>query len=107
MSALEELIAYVNSLELSAYTSASAQPVIQDLARAKAMLTNEEVTQEEVNDMVETLQASVDNLVEVNNSTNAEDTTNTAAAMQTGLFAGLLAASAGLVLMMRRRRAAK
>ena len=36
VSALEELIAYVNSLELSAYTSASAQPVIQDLARAKA-----------------------------------------------------------------------
>ena len=104
VSALEELIAYVNSLELRAYTSASAQPVIQDLARAKAMLANEEVTQEEVNDMADALQASVDNLVEVNNSTNAEDTTNTAAAMQTGLFAGLLAASAGLALMVRRRR---
>ena len=107
VSALEELIAYVNSLDLSAYTSASAQPVIQDLARANRMLANEEVTQEEVDNMVDALQASVDNLVEVNNSTNAEDTTNTAAAMQTGLFAGLLAASAGLVLMMRRRRAAK
>ena len=94
----------MNSLELSAYTSVSAQPVIQNVARAKAMLANAEVTQEEVNDMVETLQASVDNLVEVNNSTSAEDTTNTAAAMQTGLFAGLLAVSAGLVLMMRRRR---
>ena len=97
----------MNSLELSAYTSVSAQPVIQNVARAKAMLANAEVTQEEVNDMVETLQASVDNLVEVNNSTSAEDTTNTAAAMQTGLFAGLLAVSAGLVLMMRRRRTAK
>lgn len=104
VSALEELIAYVNSLDLSAYTSASAQPVIQNLERANRMLANEEVTQEEVNDMVDALQASVDNLVEVNNSTNAEDTTNTAAAMQTGLFAGLLAVSAGLVLMMRRRR---
>ena len=104
VSALEELIAYVNSLELSAYTSASAQPVIQDLARAKAMLANAEVTQEEVNDMADALQASVDNLVEVNNSTNAEESTNTAAAMQTGLFAGLLAASAGLALMVRRRR---
>ena len=104
VSALEELIAYVNSLDLRAYTSASAQPVIQDLARAKAMLANEEVTQEEVNDMADALQASVDNLVEVNNSTNAEESTNTAAAMQTGLFAGLLAASAGLALMVRRRR---
>ena len=110
VSALEELIAYVNSLELSAYTSARAQPVIQNLARAKAMLANAEVTQEEVNDMVETLQASVDDLVEVSvESTTTTDsgTTNTAAAMQTGMFAGLLAVSAGLILMMRRRRATK
>ena len=110
VSALEELIAYVNSLELSAYTSASAQPVIQNLARAKAMLANAEVTQEEVNDMVETLRASVDDLVEVSvESTTTTDsgTTNTAAAMQTGMFAGLLAVSAGLILMMRRRRATK
>ena len=110
VSALEELIAYVNSLELSAYTSASAQPVIQDLARAKAMLANEEVTQEEVNGMIASLRSSVDNLVEVSaeSTTTAEsDTTNTAAAMQTGMFAGLLAASSGLVFMMRRRRQSK
>ncbi|HJC35600.1 MAG TPA: FIVAR domain-containing protein, partial [Candidatus Merdibacter merdavium] len=110
VSALEELIAYVNSLELSAYTSASAQPVIQNLARAKAMLANAEVTQEEVNDMVETLRASVDDLVEVSvesTTTTDSDTTNTAAAMQTGMFAGLLAVSAGLILMMRRRRTTK
>ena len=104
LSALEELIAYVNSLELSAYTSASAQPVIQDLARAKAMLANEEVTQEEVNDMADALQASVDNLVEVNNSTNAEESTNTAAAMQTGMFAGLLALTGGMLAVARRKR---
>ena len=103
-SALEELIAYAKSLDLSGYTTESAQAVIQNLARAENLITDPEITQEEVNDMVETLQASVDNLVEVNNSTSAEDTTNTAAAMQTGLFAGLLAVSAGLVLMMRRRR---
>ena len=104
MSALEELIAYAKSLDLSGYTTESAQAVIQNLARAENLITDPEITQEEVNNMVETLQASVDNLVEVNNSTSAEDTTNTAAAMQTGLFAGLLAVSAGLVLMMRRRR---
>ena len=54
--------------------------------------------------MVKDLQASVDELVEVNNSTNAEESTNTAAAMQMGLFAGLMAASAGFMLMMRRHR---
>ena len=103
-SALEELIAYAKSLDLSGYTTESAQAVIQNLARAENLITDPEITQEEVNNMVETLQASVDNLVEVNNSTSAEDTTNTAAAMQSGMYAGLLAVSAGLVLMMRRRR---
>ena len=100
----------MNSLELSAYTSASAQPVIQNVARAKAMLANAEVTQEEVNDMVEKLRASVDDLVEVSvesTTTTESGTTNTAAAMQTGMFAGLLAVSTGLILMMRRRRATK
>ena len=107
VSALEELIAYVNSLELSAYTSASAQPVIQNVARAKAMLANAEVTQEEVNDMVETLQASVDDLVEVSaeSTTAAEgNTTNTAAATQSGMFAGLLAAAGAAVLAVSRKK---
>ena len=109
VSALEELIAYVNSLELSAYTSASAQPVIQDLARANRMLANEEVTQEEVDNMVDALQDSVDNLVEISaESTNAgtpnADTTNTAAAAQTGMLAGLLALAGGALVVARRRK---
>ena len=103
-SALEELIAYVNSLNLSAYTKESAQAVIQDAARAEIMTNDPEITQAEVDDMVKTLQASVDNLVEVKNSTSAEDTTNTAAAAQTGLFAGVLAAAAGALLAIRRRK---
>ncbi|HJC36621.1 MAG TPA: LPXTG cell wall anchor domain-containing protein, partial [Candidatus Merdibacter merdavium] len=109
VSALEELIAYVNSLDLSAYTSASAQPVIQDLARANRMLANEEVTQEEVDNMVDALQDSIDNLVEISaESTNAgtpnADTTNTAAAAQTGMLAGLLALAGGALVVARRRK---
>ena len=106
-SALEELIAYVNSLDLSAYTKESTQAVIQDAARAEIMTNDPEITQAEVDDMVKTLQASVDNLVEVKNSTNAEDTTNTAAAAQTGLFAGVLAAAAGALHITRKRRREK
>ena len=79
VSALEELIAYTKSLDLSAYTTESAQVVIQALARAEQMITDPEIIQEEVDDMVKELQASVDELVEVNESTSAEDTTNTAA----------------------------
>ena len=103
-SALEELIAYVNSLDLSAYTKESAQAVIQDAARAEIMTNDPEITQAEVDDMVKTLQASVDNLVEVKNSTSAEDTTNTAAAAQTGLFAGVLAAAGAALIAVSRRK---
>ena len=106
-SALEELIAYINNLDLSAYTKESAQAVIQKLARAENVVNDPEVTQAEVDDMVKTLQASVDNLVEVKNSTSAEDTTNTAAAAQTGLFAGVLAAAAGALHITRKRRREK
>ena len=62
-SALEELIAYINNLDLSAYTKESAQAVIQKLARAENVVNDPEVTQAEVDNMVKDLQASVDNLV--------------------------------------------
>ena len=99
----------MNSLELSAYTSVSAQPVIQNVARAKAVLANAEVTQEEVNDMDETLQASVDNLVEVSTDsttagTDTTDTTNTAAASQGGMMLALLAAAGAATVIIRRKR---
>ncbi len=98
----------MNSLELSAYTSVSAQPVIQNVARAKAMLANAEVTQEEVNDMVETLQASVDNLVEVSTDsttagTDTTDTTNTAAASQGGMMLAACSCRCTTVIIRRKR----
>ena len=105
VSALEELIAYAKSLDLSGYTTESAQALIQDIARAEQMANDPEITQEEVNDMVETLQASVDELAEVNDSTNAEDTTNTAATNTTNaMFALMLAAGAAAVAAYRRKR---
>ena len=90
VSALEELIAYAKSLDLSGYTTESAQALIQDIARAENLIADPEITQEEADSMVKELQASVDELVEVNERTGAADSTNTAAAAQTGLFAGVL-----------------
>ncbi len=104
-SALEELIAYINSLDLRAYTTESAQALIQELARAENLTNDPEITQEEVNDMFETLQASVDELVEVNNSTNAEESTSTAAMNTTNaMFALMLAAGAAAAAAYRRRK---
>ena len=105
VSALEEIIAYAKSLDLSGYTTESAQALIQNLARAEQMTAAPEITQEEVNDMFETLQASVDELVEVNNSTNAEDPTNTAAMnMTNAMFALMLAAGAAAAAAYRRKK---
>ena len=104
-SALEELIAYINSLDLRTYTTESAQALIQELARAENLTNDPEITQEEVNDMVKNLQASVDELVEVNNSTSAEDTTSTAAMNTTNaMFALMLAAGAAAAAAYRRKK---
>ena len=104
-SALEELIAYINCLDLRAYTTESAQALIQELARAENLTNDPEITQEEVDDMVKDLQASVDELVEVNNSTNAEESTNTAAMnMTNAMFALMLAAGAAAAAAYRRKK---
>ena len=93
----------VSALE---YTTESAQALIQNLARAEHLITDPEITQEEVNDMVETLQVSVDELVEADDSTNAEDTTNTAAVNTTNaMFALMTAAGAAAAVIRRSRRA--
>ena len=119
VSALEELIAMVNSLDLQTYTSASVAAMNVPYTKALVMIENEEVTQEKVDELAAAMQSAIDALEpananmsvpdagNVNDSSNSSTTAgsaNTAAAMQTGMFAGLLAVCAGLVFMMRRRR---
>ena len=101
-SALRELIAYANSLDLSAYSDING--LRRALIDAGNVMNKEEATQDEVNAAVEALQAELNALTpKAESSTNA-DTTNTAAAAQTGLFAGVLAAAAGALLAVRRRK---
>ena len=112
VSALEELIAYVNSLDLRAYTLDSVVPVNRMMSKLTQAMNDEEITQEKVDELAAEMQAAIDGLQpnvtpETGDTANGSTDTgsaNTAAAMQTGMFAGLLAASAGLVFMMRRRR---
>ena len=55
--------------------------------------------------MVKELQVSVDELVEVNDSTNAEDPTNTSAVNTTNaMFALMIAAGAASIAAYRRKR---
>lgn len=118
VSALKELVAYVNSLDLNAYTSASVAAMNVPYAKALVMIENEEVTQEQVNELAEEMQAAIDALEPVNanvtspnvgnadssnNSTTAESA-NTAAVTQTGMMLALLAAAGAATLIIRRKR---
>ena len=62
VSALEELIAYVNSLDLRAYTAESADSVLFLADRALAKMNDPQITQEEVDALAEELQSAIDAL---------------------------------------------
>ena len=105
-SALEEIVAYVNSLNLAGYTAESRNMLDRTIFEVKKVLADPEATQEKVDQAVQTMQTAIDSLQPVEDSagsTNA-DTTNTAAAAQTTAFAGMLAVSTAAILMMNKRR---
>ena len=61
---LSDLISQVEEMDLSKYTEASAEAVRKSLEAAKAVLNDEEATQEEVDAAVKDLQTSVEQLEE-------------------------------------------
>ena len=97
-SALEELIAYVNSLDLRAYTVESADSVLVLADRALAKMNDPQITQEEADALAEELQSAIDALQPVSeeNVTTPDDgmaldPTNTAAANMSGMMIALMA----------------
>ena len=105
-SALEEIIAYANSLNLAGYAAESRNMLDRTIVAVKRVLADPEATQEEVDQAVQTMREAIDSLQLVENSTGSTtaDTTNTAAAAQTAAFAGMLAVSAAAILMVNKRR---
>ena len=105
-SALEEIIAYANSLNLAGYAAESRNMLDRTIVAVKRVLADPEATQEKVDQAVQTMQTAIDSLQLVENSAGSTtaDTTNTAAAAQTAAFAGMLAVSAAAILMMNKRR---
>ena len=112
VSALEALIAMVNSLDLSAYTSESVAAMNVPYTKALVMIENEDVTQEQVDELAAAMQAAIDALEPVNaasvspDADSAENSTSasTAAVAQSGLFAALAAAAAGMAALFRRKK---
>ena len=104
VSALEELIAYVNSLDLHAYTAKSAGSVLVLTDRALVKMNDPQITQEEVDALAEELQSAIDELQPVSDATittpdngttdsTTADSTNTAAANMSGMMIALMAAA--------------
>ena len=106
VSALEELVAYINSLDLSAYTLDSVVPVNRMMSKLTQAMNDEEITQEKVDELAAEMQAAIDGLQPVSEgSVTTPDSTDTAAgAMSTTLFALMAAAGAAVVAAYRRKR---
>ena len=112
ISALEELVAYVNSLDLRAYTLDSVVPVNRMMSKLTQAMNDEEITQEKVDELAAEMQAAIDGLQpnvmpETGDTANGSTDTgsaNTAAAMQTGMMLTLLAAAGVAVMILRRKR---
>ena len=111
VSALEELIAYVNSLDLRAYTAESADSVLVLADRALAKMNDPQITQEEVDALAEELQSAIDALQPVSEENvmmpdngTASDPTNTAAANKSGMMIALMAAAGAAAIAAYRRK---
>ena len=111
VSALEELIAYVNSLDLRAYTAESADSVLVLTDRVLAKMNDPQITQEEVDALAEELQIAIDALQPVSEENvttpdngTASDPTNTAAANMSGMMIALMAAAGAAAIAAYRRK---
>ena len=111
VSALEELIAYVNSLDLRAYTAESADSVFVLADRALAKMNDPQITQEEADALAEELQSAIDALQPVSEENvttpdngTASDPTNTAASNMSGMMIALMAAAGAAAIAAYRRK---
>ena len=106
VSALEELIAYANSLDLSGYSRASVAALNQAIAQNKLLLSDPEVSQDKVDAAVTEIQNAIDALEPVSETAGSTtaDSTNTAAASTIGMMAALMAAASTAAAMAYRRK---
>ncbi len=106
VSALEEIIAYANSLDLSGYSRASVAALNQAIAQNKLLLSDPEVSQDKVDAAVTEIQNAIDalELVSKTAGSTTADSTNTAAVSTMGMMAALMAAAGAAAVMAYRRK---
>ena len=106
VSALEELVAYIASLDLRGYSRASVAALNQAIAQNKLLLSDPEVSQDKVDAAVTEIQNAIDALEPVSETAGSTtaDSTNTAAASTMGMMAALMAAASTAAAMAYRRK---
>ena len=100
-SALEEIIAYANSLDLRSYSKDSADAVLALAKRAQEMTRDPNITQEEVDALAVELQRAIDDLHPAGSTVTKEP--DTAAEAQSMLFGIMLMGAAAGLLRLRRK----
>ena len=100
-SALEEIIAYANSLDLRSYSKDSADAVLALAKRAQEMTRDPNITQEEVDALAVELQRAIDDLHPAGSAATREP--DTAAEAQSMLFGIMLMGAAAGLLRLRRK----
>ncbi|MFR3895608.1 MAG: hypothetical protein ACLTYJ_10875, partial [Merdibacter sp.] len=106
VSALEELIAYANSLDLRGYTSSSFHALNQKIAEVKLRMNDPELTQEEADALADELKDAIAALQPKpaeEGGQNAADA-QTAARSACGMGMVVITAAAAAVLLRRRQR---
>ena len=106
MSALEELIAYVNSLDLRGYTSSSFCALNQKIAKAKLRMSDPELTQEEADALADELKDAIAALQPKQDEEGGQTAADaqTAARGACGMGMVVITAAAAALLQRRKRR---
>ena len=106
VSALEELIAYVNSLDLRGYTSSSFCALNQKIAKAKLRMSDPELTQEEADALADELKDAIAALQPKQDEEGGQTAADaqTAARGACGMGMVVITAAAATLLQRRKRR---
>ena len=106
VSALEELIAYVNSLDLRGYTSSSFCALNQKIAKAKLRMSDPELTQEEADALADELKDAIAALQPKQDEEGGQTAADaqTAARGACGMGMVVITAAAATLLQRRNRR---
>ena len=106
VSALEELIAYANSLDLRGYTSSSFRALNQKIAEVKLRMSDPELTQEEADALADELKDAIAALQPKQDEEGGQTAADaqTAARSACGMGMVVITAAAATLLQRRKRR---